>query len=182
MSGELIGVIAAAIALGTLNFLQSRSNRNDARRESSLLREELGIVRAQVGTCATQKGLDGLRAEMNAGTDTLRAEMKTGFDGLRAELKAGDDALRAEMKAGDEALRAEMKAGDEALRAEMKAGDVALRGEIGGLRADMQTGFKELNTRVGTVEQRLAKVEGVIEGLFLSGRAEPSDQPRAGAA
>ena len=160
MSGELIGVIAAAIALGTLIFQQSRSNRNDARRESSLLREELGVLRAQVGTCATKKGLDGLRAEMNAGTDTLRAEMKTGLDGMRAEMNAGDEALRAEMKAGDEALR----------------------GEIGGLRTEMQTGFKELNTRVGTVEQRLAKVEGVIEGLFLSGRAEPPDQPRAGAA
>ena len=127
MSGELIGVIAAAIALGTLIFQQSRSNRNDARRESSLLREELGVLRAQVGTCATKKGLDGLRAEMNAG-------------------------------------------------------DEALRGEIGGLRADMQAGFKELNARVGTVEQRLAKVEGVIEGLFLSGRAEPPGQPREGAA
>ena len=149
MSGELIGVIAAAIALGTLIFQQSRSNRNDARRESSLLREELGVLRAQVGTCATKKGFDGLRAEMNAGTDTLRAEMKTGLDGLRAEMNAGDEALR---------------------------------GEIGGLRADMQTGFKELNTRVGTVEQRLAKVEGVIEGLFLSGRAEPPGQPREGAA
>ena len=149
MSGELIGVFAAAIALGTLIFQQSRSNRNDARRESSLLREELGVLRAQVGTCATKKGLD---------------------------------ALRAEMKAGDEALRAEMKAGDEALREEMKAGDETLRGAIGGLRADMQAGFKELNARVGTVEQRLAKVEGVIEGLFLSGRAEPPGQPREGAA
>ena len=151
MSGELIGVIAAAIALGTLIFLQSRSNRNDARRESSLLREELGVVRAQVSNWEdkTTKGLHG-----------LRAEMKAGLDGLRAEMKAGDEALRVEMKAGDEALR----------------------GEIGGLRADMQTGFKELNARVGTVEQRLAKVEGVIEGLFLSGRAEPPPQPREGAA
>ena len=64
----------------------------------------------------------------------------------------------------------------------MKAGDEALGAGIGGLRADMQAGFKELNTRVGTVEQRLAKVEGVIEGLFLSGRAEPPDQPREGVA
>lgn len=158
MSGELIGVIAAAIALGTLIVFQSRGNRNDARRESSLLREELGVLRAQVGTCATKKDLDGLRAEMKAGDEALRAEMKTGLDGLRAEMNAGDEALRAEMKAGDEALR----------------------GEIGGLRADMQAGFKELNTRVGTVEQRLAKVEGVIEGWFLSGRAEPPDQPREG--
>lgn len=129
MSGELIGVFAATIALGTLILLQSRGNRNDARRESSLLREDLEVLRAQVGTCEdkTTKGIDGLRAEM-------------------------------------------------------KAGDETLRGEIGGLRADMQAGFKELNTRVGTVEQRLAKVEGVIEGLFLSGRSEPPDQPREGAA
>jgi len=90
--------------------------------------------------------------------------------------------LRAEMKAGDEALSGEMKTGFAESRAEMKAGDEALRAEIGGLRVDMQTGFKELNTRVGTVEQRLAKVEGVIEGLFLSGRAEPPDQSREGAA
>ena len=133
MSGELVGVIAAAIALGALIFQQSRGNRNDARRESSLLREELAVLRGQVSNCEdkTTKGLNGLRAEVNAGTDTLRAEMKTGLDGLRAE---------------------------------------------------MQTGFKELSTRVGAVEQRMAKVEGVIEGLFLSGRAEPPDQTREGAA
>ena len=93
MSGELIGVIAAAIALGTLIFLQSRGTRNDARRESGLLREELGVLRAQVGTCEdkTTKGLSGLRAEMNAGADALRAEMNAGFDGLRAEMNAGRD-------------------------------------------------------------------------------------------
>ena len=144
MSGELLGVFAAAIALGTLIVLQSRSNRNDARRESSLLRDELGVLRGQMGASE-----DSLRKQMSKGLDGLRGEMKTGFDELRAEMKAGDDALRA---------------------------------EIGGLRVDMQTGFKELNTRVGTVEQRLAKVEGVIEGLFLSGRAEPPDQSREGAA
>ena len=137
MSGELIGVIAAAIALGTLIFLQSRSNRNDARRESSLLRDELGVLRGQIG----------------ASENSLRKQMTKGLDGLRAEMKADTNTLHGEMKAG-----------------------------LDGLRADMQTGFKELNTRVGTVEQRLAKVEGVIEGLFLSGRAEPADQSREGAA
>lgn len=137
MSGELIGVIAAAIALGTLIFLQSRSNRNDARRESSLLRDELGVLRGQIG----------------ASENSLRKQMTKGLDGLRAEMKADTNTLHGEMKAG-----------------------------LDGLRADIQTGFKELNTRVGTVEQRLAKVEGVIEGLFLSGRAEPADQSREGAA
>ena len=47
----MIGVIVAAIALGTEFFLLSRSNRNDVRREFSLLREELGVLRDQLQAC-----------------------------------------------------------------------------------------------------------------------------------
>ena len=46
----------------------------------------------------------------------------------------------------------------------------------------MKAGFGELNTRVGGVEQRLSKVEGVIEGLFWSNRNEPPDRPGEGVA
>ena len=108
------------------------------------------------------------------------AEMKD--ESLRAEMKAGLESLRTEMKAGDESLRGEMKAGEGMWRDEMKAGNGSLREDIGVFRGDMQAGLKELNTRIGTVEQRLAKVEGVIEGLFWSRRTEPPDQPREGAA
>ena len=50
------------------------------------------------------------------------------------------------------------------------------------LRAEMQAGFKELGERVTGVGDRLSKVEGIIEGLFWSGRNQPPDKPREGAA
>ncbi len=91
---------------------------------------------------------------------------------------AGDAALSEEIGA----FRAEMKADHQALRGEMHAGDAALSEEVGALRAEMKAGFGELNTRVGGVEQRLSKVEGVIEGLFWSNRNEPPDRPGEGVA
>ena len=48
MSGELIGVFGAAIALGTEFVLLSRSNRNEMRRDFSLLREEVALLRDQL--------------------------------------------------------------------------------------------------------------------------------------
>jgi hypothetical protein len=68
-----------------------------------------------------------------------------------------------------------MQTGDDALRQEIQVGQDSLRQE-------MQAGFKELGTRVGAIGDRLSKLEGVIEGLFWSGRNQPPDKPREGAA
>ena len=50
------------------------------------------------------------------------------------------------------------------------------------LRAEMQSGFKELTARVIYIGDRLSKVEGIIEGMFWSTRNQPPDKPRQGAA
>ena len=108
----------------------------------------------------------------------VKSDLRTEISGLGANIQAGDTALReeivglrADIQAGDTALREEIAG----LRADMQAGD-------GSLRAEMKAGFGELNTRVGAVEQRLSKVEGVIEGIFWSNRNEPPEKPREGAA
>ena len=72
------------------------------------------------------------------------------------------------------------------LRGETQTGLATLRGEIqsglAGLRAEMQAGFKELSARVGTIGDRLSKVEGIIEGMFWSPRNQPPEKPGEGAA
>ena len=126
MTTELIGVIAATIALATFQLAWARGLRHELRSDNRQLREEIKAV-------------------------DLALREETG-------------ALRHQMEAGDASLREEMKAGDNALREEMKAG------------------FKDLGARVGAVEHRLAKVEGIIEGLFWSTRNQPPDSPREGVA
>lgn len=104
MSAELIGIIAASIALGTAWLASIRSLRQDLR--------------------------------------DLRADMKAMEGGIREDMKAMESGLRAEMRAG----------------------------------------FKELTERVTGIGDRLSKVEGIIEGMFWSGRSQPPDKPREGAA
>ena len=96
MSAELIGIIAAAIALGTTTLASMRGLRQDMRD----LRTEL-------------------REEIKAGDSAIRDELK-GLEGrLRDEMKASDNSIREEMKAGDSSIREEMKAGFKELTARM---------------------------------------------------------------
>ena len=104
VSAELIGIIAAAIALGTPILASLHS-----------LRQEIRDVRGDV--------------------QRIRGE-------LRDEIKALESRLRAEV----------------------------------------QSGFKELTARVINLGDRLSKVEGIIEGMFWSGRNQPPENKREGAA
>lgn len=96
MSAELIGIIAATIALGTTTLASMRGLRQDMRD----LRTEL-------------------REEIKAGDSAIRDELK-GLEGrLRDEMKAGENAIREEMNASDSSIREEMKAGFKELTARM---------------------------------------------------------------
>ena len=96
MSAELIGIIAAAIALGTTTLASMRGLRQDMRD----LRTEL-------------------REEIKAGDSAIRDELK-GLEGrLRDEMNASDNSIREEMNASDSSIREEMKAGFKELTARM---------------------------------------------------------------
>ena len=174
VSTELIGIIAASIALGTALLASMRGLRQEMRDMRTELREEI------------RAGDAGLREEIRAGDGALREEIKASNRSLREEIKAGDGALREEIKAGDGALREEIKAGDGALREEIKASNRSLREEIkagdSALRAEMRAGFKEQSVRMVDIGDRLSKIEGIIEGMFWSSRNQPPDKPREGAA
>ena len=85
MSAELIGIIAAAIALGTTTLASMRGLRQDMRDLRTELREEI-----KAGDSAIRdelKGLEGrLRDEMKASDNSIREEMKAGFKELTARM------------------------------------------------------------------------------------------------
>ncbi len=95
MSAELIGILATAIALGTVLFAAIRGIRQDLRRVEDSLRADIA----------------GLRGDMTAGDKAIREEMLAGHNALRDEIQAGYNALRRDMTAGDKAVREEMQAG-----------------------------------------------------------------------
>ena len=166
MSLELIGIIAAAIALGTMMLATNRG-----------IRQELRELRASDSA---------LRDRIDAVDNGLQEKMTALDSGLREEMRALDGELREEMRALGGGLREEMRALDGGLRSEMRDLGNGLRDETkaveGGLRVEMQAGFKDLTARVVNIGDRLSKVEGVIEGLFWSSRNQPPDKPREGAA
>ena len=85
MSAELIGIIAASIALGTALLASMRG-----------LRQEMRDMRTE------------LRDEIRAVDHSLREEIKAGDDSLREEMKASDAAIKEEMTAGFKELSARM--------------------------------------------------------------------------
>ena len=92
------------------------------------------------------------------------------------------DTLRQEMLSGHDTLRQELLSGHDTLRNEIQSGDTDLRDGIGSLRQEMRAGFKDFGVRLGAIGDRLSKLEGIIEGLFWSGRNQPPDKPREGVA
>ena len=96
MSTELIGIIAASIALGTALLASMRG-----------LRQEMRDMRTE------------LREEIRTTDRSLREEIKASNHALREEMKAGDHALREEMNATDATIREEMRAGFKELSARM---------------------------------------------------------------
>lgn len=113
-----------------------------------------------------------LVARMDAGF----ARVDERFDQLRTDVQKEIGVLRAEMQAAVQALRDEMQADMQALRDEMQAGMQALRTE---LKADMQqvrAEIRAVETRVASVEQGQARLEGLVDGLreAITGRATPA--------
>ncbi|MDE0448307.1 MAG: hypothetical protein OXH96_16715 [Spirochaetaceae bacterium] len=166
MSVELIGIIAASIALGTAWLASIRSLRQELREQRSELLDRLAAME------------NGIRGDMKA----MRGELRDDDSGLRGDMKAMESGIRGDMKAMENGIRGDMKAMENGIRGEIRELREETRDSDAGLRAEMHSGFKELGDRVTNVGDRLSKVEGIIEGMFWSGRNQPPDKPREGAA
>ena len=113
-----------------------------------------------------RKDMAVLREDMRATEGRLEARIDGAIVGLREELQATEGRLRDELKATEGRLRDELQATEGRLEAridELKATD------------------RRLEDGIGEVNDRLSKVEGVIEGAFLSLRSLPAET-REGAA
>ena len=90
------------------------------------------------------------------------------FWGLRNELDKKFSELRNELKNDNANLRQELKADIGSLRQELKADNVILRQELKGDNASLRQDLNDLDDKVDAINQRLARLEGVIlsrEGL-----------------
>ena len=170
MSVELIGIIAASIALGTAWLASIRSLRQELREQRSELLDRLAAME------------NGIRGDMKAMENGIRDDMKAMESGIRGDMKAMESGIRDDMKAMESGIRDDMKAMENGIRGEIRELREETRDSDAGLRAEMHSGFKELGDRVTNVGDRLSKVEGIIEGMFWSGRNQPPDKPREGAA
>ena len=107
----------------------------------------------------------------------LREDMKALEGRLRDELQATEGRLREEMQATEGRLEARIDGAIVGLREELKATEGRLEARIDELKAT----DRRLEDGIGEVNDRLSKVEGVIEGAFLSLRSLPAES-REGAA
>ncbi|MDE0219337.1 MAG: hypothetical protein OXJ90_08710, partial [Spirochaetaceae bacterium] len=94
MSVELIGIIAASIALGTAWLASIRSLRQELREQRSEMLDRLAAMDS------------GIRGDMKAMESGIRGDMKA----MRGELRDDGSGLRDDMKAMESGIRDDMKA------------------------------------------------------------------------
>ena len=112
-----------------------------------------------------------------------REETQAQFKTMRAELQAHQEETRAEFKS----VRAENQTEFKAMQAQMQAHREENQAEFKAVRAELQTQWKETQAEfkitreaIGELRERMAHLEGLVEGLTdaLTGRRvaeEPGD-------
>ena len=118
----------------------------------------VGIVGLMVRMLATRidgitTRVDSLAAETNRRFDSLAAETSRRFAGLAAETSRRFDGLAAETNGRFDGLAAEAN------------------GRFQVLTNDMHQQFEQVNRELGENRERMAKLEGALEG-FLAGRRD----------
>ena len=159
MSAELIGIIAAAIAVGAPTLASLRSIRQEMRAEFGRVRSEIGSVRTELSN-----EIAAVRSDLSSEIGSVRTELSNEIAAVRSDLSSEIGSVRTELGNEIAGVRSELRDTRRELRDEMRAG------------------FKELTGRVVNLGDRLSKVEGVIEGMFWSTRNQPPDKAREGAA
>ena len=103
-----------------------------------------------------------LTARMDRCFEKARADARQDVAAARAETRSDMEQFRAEMRSEMEQFRAEMRSDMEQLRTEMRSDSAQLRAEV-----------RALETRVASVEQGQARLEGLVDGLreAIAGRA-----------
>ena len=173
MSMELITIIATIIsvniALSGLIIRLVITGQNSLRREMREQRDELQAHRKE-----TQAEFKAVRAEIQAHREENQAEFKA----VRAEIQAHREENQAEFKA----MRAEMQAHREENQAEFKSTRAEAQAEFKSTRGETQTEFKTTREAIGELRERMAHLEGLMEGLreALTGRRVAEDRGEYG--
>ena len=100
----------------------------------------------------------GLFAWLRQDIRALRSEI----DGLRSEMRSEIDGLRNEMRSEIDGLRNEM------------------RSEIGGLRNEMRSEIGGLRSEMNELRDRVARIEGLLEAVFMRRDLTPLPEPPSG--
>ena len=103
----------------------------------------------------------GLFAWLRQDIRALRAEMNDKIDGLRAEMNGKIDGLRTEVNGKIDTLRVETN------------------DKIDGLRAEMNDKFDGLRVEMAELRERVARIEGLLEAVFMRRDLTPVPDPPA---
>ena len=141
--------------------------------------ELIGIIAAAiaVGT-AILASMRSIRQELRNEIGSVRNDIgsvRNEIGSVRSEIGSQIDSVRSE-------IRNEIRNEIGSVHREIADVRSELRDTRSELRDEMQTGFKELTSRMINIGDRLSKVEGIIEGMFWGARNQPPEKPREGAA
>ena len=172
VSGELLAIIGAAVALGVGMFGSTRWIHKDVER----IRTAVSTLEGQISEDMNK--LEGrLSEDMNKLEGRLSENMNKLEGRLSEDMNKLEGQIRADMNKLEGQIRADMNKLDGRLSGEVSR----LDGRLDEIRDEMTAGFRLIADRLTNVGDRLSKVEGVIEGMFWSARNQP-DTAKEGAA
>ena len=194
VSGELLAIIGAAVALGVGMFGSTRWIHKDVER----IRTAVSTLEGQISEDMNKlegrlsEDMNKLEGQISENMNKLEGRLSENMNKLEGRLSEDmnklEGRLSEDMNKLEGQIRADMNKLEGQIRADMNKLDGRLSGEVSRLdgrldeiRDEMTAGFRLIADRLTNVGDRLSKVEGVIEGMFWSARNQP-DTAKEGAA
>ena len=148
----IAAIVGAAVGIGGLLIVMMRVLAGTITREST----------------ATNKRIDDLSTGLNGRIDDLKTDMQ----GLRTELNGRIDGLERTLNNRIDDVRIDLSSRIDDVKADLSSRiDETNRQLSGGLRTETQQGFENVQRHLGEHRERMAKLEGSLDG-FLAGRRD----------
>ena len=147
----IVAIVGAAVGIGGLLIVMMRVLAGTITRESA----------------ATNKRIDDLKGDMQG----LKTELKADMQGLKTELNNRIDGLERTLNKRIDDVKSDLSTRIDDVKTDLSSRIDETNRQLSALRTEMQQGFEHVHRELGEHRERMAKLEGSLDG-FLAGRRD----------
>ena len=155
MTPIIVAIVGAAVGIGGLLIVMMRVLAGTIKREST----------------ATNKRIDDLRTELKGDIQSLERTLTKRIDDVKTDLASRIDDVKTDLGSRIDDAKTEAGNRTDDLKSDLASRIDETNRQLGALRTETQQGFENVHRELGEHRERMAKLEGSLDG-FLAGRRD----------